>query len=92
MPAMPELETAMRIPKITPPDADQPGVDRSERCRLARLRTEQPRYSILSRSIERAILPVCDLYGLGVLTWSLLVLGLSTCKYRAKQNKPISPG
>ena len=30
MPAMPELETAMRIPNTTPPDADQPEIDRSE--------------------------------------------------------------
>ena len=30
MPAMPELETAMRIPNTHPQDPDQPGIDRSE--------------------------------------------------------------
>lgn len=64
----------------------------SERRGLARLRTEQPSYSILARSIEREILPVCDRYGMGVLTWSPLAWGLLTGKYRAGQNTPVSPG
>ena len=64
----------------------------SERRRLARLRTEQPSYSILARGIERDILPVCDRYGMGVLTWSPLAWGLLSGKYRAGQNTPVSPG
>jgi len=64
----------------------------SERRGLARLRTEQPSYSILARGIERDILPVCERYGMGVLTWSPLAWGLLTGKYRAGQNSPISPG
>jgi len=64
----------------------------SEQRGLARLRTEQPSYSILARSIEREILPVCDRYGMGVLTWSPLAWGLLTGKYRAGQDTPVSPG
>ncbi len=64
----------------------------SDRRGLARLRTEQPCYSILARGIERDILPVCDRYGMGVLTWSPLAWGLLTGKYRPGQNTPVSPG
>ena len=44
----------------------------AERRGLARFRTEQPPYSILNRSIEREVLPVCQRYGMGVLVWSPL--------------------
>ncbi|GAA1023755.1 MULTISPECIES: aldo/keto reductase [Amycolatopsis] len=49
---------------------------------LARLRTEQPTYSLLNRGIESEILPVCDRYGMGVLVWSPLAMGLLTGRYR----------
>lgn len=64
----------------------------SERRGHARLRTEQPSYSILARSVERDVLPVCDRYGMGVLTWSPLAWGLLTGKHRPGQNAPLSPG
>ncbi|ACU53235.1 aldo/keto reductase [Acidimicrobium ferrooxidans DSM 10331] len=41
----------------------------------ARPRTEQPPYSMLVRSIEREVLPTCERYGLGVLSWSPLAGG-----------------
>ncbi|MEP6763036.1 MAG: aldo/keto reductase [Gemmatimonadaceae bacterium] len=40
--------------------------------RLARLVTEQPPYSIMSRGIEGDVLAACLKYGIGVLTWSPL--------------------
>ncbi len=43
-----------------------------------RPRTEQPTYSILNRGIEREVLPTCRRYGLGVLVWSPLAMGLLT--------------
>ncbi|MFC9241796.1 aldo/keto reductase [Streptomyces decoyicus] len=49
---------------------------------LHRLRTEQPTYSILNRSIEREVLPTCRRYGMGVLVWSPLSMGLLTGRYR----------
>ncbi|GIF13500.1 aldo/keto reductase [Actinoplanes teichomyceticus] len=60
----------------------------SERRGLARFRTEQPTYSILNRGIERDVLPVCERYGMGVLTWSPLASGLLTGRFRAGREQP----
>ncbi|MEV0776608.1 aldo/keto reductase [Streptomyces sp. NPDC050433] len=54
----------------------------AERRALQRFRTEQPPYSILARGIEKSVLPVCERYGMGVLTWSPLGSGFLTGKYR----------
>ncbi|MFE9842231.1 aldo/keto reductase [Streptomyces goshikiensis] len=54
----------------------------AERRALARLRTEQPPYSILARGIEADVLPVARRYGMGVLTWSPLASGFLSGKYR----------
>ena len=60
----------------------------SQRCGLHRLRTEQPTYSILNRGIEREVLPTCRRYGLGVLVWSPLAMGLLTGRYRKNAPRP----
>lgn len=52
---------------------------------LSRFRTEQPPYSILNRGIERDVLPVCQKYGMGVLVWSPLAMGMLTGRYRKGQ-------
>jgi aryl-alcohol dehydrogenase-like predicted oxidoreductase len=39
----------------------------AERRGLHRFRTDQPPYSILSRGIEREVLPVAQRYGMGIL-------------------------
>lgn len=44
-------------------------------------KVEQPPYSILCRTIERDVLPVCQRYGVGVLAWSPLSGGWLTGKY-----------
>ncbi|MEP7454686.1 aldo/keto reductase [Phyllobacterium sp. SB3] len=62
----------------------------AERRGLARFRTEQPPYSILNRSIEREVLPACQRFGMGVLTWSPLAKGMLTGKYRKGQQTPDS--
>jgi aryl-alcohol dehydrogenase-like predicted oxidoreductase len=54
----------------------------AERRGLARVRTEQPTYSILNRGIEREVLPVCQRYGIGTLIYSPLGGGLLTGRYR----------
>jgi aryl-alcohol dehydrogenase-like predicted oxidoreductase len=54
----------------------------SERRGLERFRTEQPTYSILSRGIEREILPVAERYGMGTLVWSPLAQGMLTGRVR----------
>ncbi|MFB4271444.1 aldo/keto reductase [Nonomuraea sp. GTA35] len=57
----------------------------AERRGLERFRTEQPPYSIVNRSIEREVLPVCQRYGMGTLVWSPLGQGLLTGRYRKGQ-------
>src|ERR1700704_674726 len=47
-----------------------------------RFGTEQPPYSLLVRGIEREVLPVCQSYGMGVLSWSPLAGGWLSGKWR----------
>jgi aryl-alcohol dehydrogenase-like predicted oxidoreductase len=51
---------------------------------------EQPPYSILVRGVEADVLPVCQQYGLGVITWSPLAGGWLTGRYRKGQELPRS--
>src|SRR6202789_249888 len=62
----------------------------AERRGLARFRTEQPPYSILNRSIEQEVLPVCQKYGMGTLVWSPLAKGMLTGRYPKGQPRPES--
>ena len=62
----------------------------AERRGLARFRTEQPPYSILNRSTEREVLPLCQTYGMGALVWSPLAKGMLTGRYRKGQPLPDS--
>lgn len=57
----------------------------AERRGLMRFRTEQPPYSILARGIEASLLPVCQRYGMGVLTWGPLGSGFLTGVLRTGQ-------
>src|SRR5229473_2202437 len=59
----------------------------AERRGLQRFRTEQPPYSIINRSIEREVLPVCQRYGMGTLVWSPLGQGLLTARYRRRPQR-----
>lgn len=58
----------------------------AEKRGLARIRSEQPSYSILNRGIEAEILPTCQKYGMGVMVWSPLSMGLLTGRYRKNQH------
>ena len=42
---------------------------------------EQPRYNMLDRHIEDAIMPTCARYGMGIVVWSPLAQGILTGKY-----------
>jgi aryl-alcohol dehydrogenase-like predicted oxidoreductase len=64
----------------------------AERRGLQRFRTEQPPYSILARGIETALLPTCQRYGMGVLTWSPLGWGFLTGRYRKDQPVDLTTG
>jgi aryl-alcohol dehydrogenase-like predicted oxidoreductase len=54
----------------------------ADRRGLMRFRAEQSPYSLLTRGIERFVLPVCQDSGMGVLTWSPLAWGFLSGKFR----------
>jgi len=57
----------------------------AQRRGLERFRTEQPPYSILSRGIEREVLPIAQRYGMGILVWGPLAQGMLTGRIRKGQ-------
>jgi aryl-alcohol dehydrogenase (NADP+) len=62
----------------------------SEQRHLARVRSEQCIYSILSRRVEAGVLPTCQRHGLGVMVYAPLAGGWLTGKYR--HNEPLPQG
>jgi aryl-alcohol dehydrogenase-like predicted oxidoreductase len=60
----------------------------AERRGRERFVCEQPPYSILRRGIERAVLPTCARYRIGVIPWSPLAGGLLTGRYRKGEPPP----
>jgi aryl-alcohol dehydrogenase-like predicted oxidoreductase len=60
----------------------------SDRLSLSRFDSVQPQYNLLSRGIERELLPLCDEEGVGVMTYSPLAGGLLSGKYRRDQPPP----
>ena len=57
----------------------------AERRGLERFRTDQPPYSILSRGVEREVLPIAQRYGMGILVWGPLGQGMLTGRVRKGQ-------
>ncbi|HEU5002048.1 MAG TPA: aldo/keto reductase [Actinomycetota bacterium] len=55
----------------------------AQRRNLERFVCEQPPYSILTRDVEREVLPTCATYGMGVIPWSPLGGGWLSGKFRA---------
>jgi aryl-alcohol dehydrogenase-like predicted oxidoreductase len=51
---------------------------------------EQPPYSILVRGIEAEVLPVCQQYQMGVITWGPLASGWLSGQYRLNADLPAS--
>lgn len=64
----------------------------AERRGRERFVCEQPPYSIFTRGIERAVLPTCERYGMGVIPWSPLGGGWLTGKYRKGQEIDLTKG
>jgi len=60
----------------------------SDKHDFARFDCLQPQYSLISRDIEREILPSCVAEGVGVIPWSPLGGGFLTGKYRSGQRPP----
>lgn len=49
---------------------------------------EQPPYSLLDRRIENDIVPMCQAYDLGLMTWSPLAQGVLAGRYQAQDAFP----
>jgi aryl-alcohol dehydrogenase-like predicted oxidoreductase len=63
----------------------------AERRALDRPWTEQPTYSVVTRGVEKDVLPTCGRYGYGVLSYSPLAGGWLSGRYRkAAQSGPTS--
>jgi len=60
----------------------------SDRHDFARFDSLQPQYSLITRDIEREILPLCRYENVGVIPWSPLGGGFLTGKYRSGQRPP----
>ena len=48
----------------------------------------QPQYNMLTRDIERELVPACQKYGVGIVPWSPLAGGLLTGKYKRGEAPP----
>ena len=53
----------------------------SEKKGYARFITEQPPYNLLDRRIENELVPLAQAYGLGLLPWSPLAMGMLAGRY-----------
>ncbi len=62
----------------------------AERRFRERFVCEQPPYSILARGIEAEVLPVCQRYGMGTITWSPLAGGWLSGSFRKGTEIPDS--
>ena len=53
----------------------------SERYGLARYISEQPPYNLLDRRVENELIPLCQKYGLAILPWSPIAMGMLAGRY-----------
>jgi aryl-alcohol dehydrogenase-like predicted oxidoreductase len=60
----------------------------SEMKGYARFVTEQPPYNLLDRRIENELVPMCRAYGLGIISWSPLAMGMLAGRYAAGEGYP----
>ncbi len=60
----------------------------SELKGYARFVCEQPPYNLLDRRIENEIVPMCQAYGLGLITWSPLAQGVLAGRYASATDLP----
>ncbi len=53
----------------------------SEKYSLVRYISEQPPYNLLDRRIENELVPLCQKYGLAIIPWSPLAMGILAGRY-----------
>src|SRR5689334_16264729 len=70
-----------------PPSAIVEAQWTAERRGLGRFVSEQPPYSLLIRAVEADVLPTCERYRMGVITWSPLAGGWLSGRWR-KDSQP----
>jgi aryl-alcohol dehydrogenase-like predicted oxidoreductase len=61
----------------------------SERLGLARYVVESPPYNLLDRRIENELVPLCQKYGLGIIPWSPLAMGMLSGRYPKDASFPV---
>lgn len=64
------------------------GVLTSELKGYARFVSEQPPYNLLDRRIENELVPLCQSYGLGLITWAPLAMGMLAGRYADAEHYP----
>jgi aryl-alcohol dehydrogenase-like predicted oxidoreductase len=64
------------------------GLGISEKYRLTPYATEQPPYNLLERRIENELLPMAHKYGLGIIPWSPLAMGILAGRYKKSDEYP----
>jgi aryl-alcohol dehydrogenase-like predicted oxidoreductase len=60
----------------------------SEMKGYARFISEQPPYNLLDRRIENELVPMCREYGLGIIPWATLAMGVLAGRYPDEHNYP----
>jgi len=53
----------------------------SEMKGYVRFVSEQPPYNLLDRRIENELIPVCEKYGVGIITWAPMAMGVLAGRY-----------
>jgi aryl-alcohol dehydrogenase-like predicted oxidoreductase len=88
------LDTLVRSGKVRAIGASNFGVARfeaalaeSRRKSLVSLVAQQPEYSLLSRGIEKDLMPLCEREGVAILPYYPLASGFLTGKYRTSADK-----
>jgi aryl-alcohol dehydrogenase-like predicted oxidoreductase len=60
----------------------------SELKGYSRFISEQPPYNLLDRRIENELVPLCQKYGLALIPWSPLAMGILAGRYSDERNYP----
>ncbi len=60
----------------------------SEMKGYVRFVSEQPPYNLLDRRIENELIPVCEKYGVGIVTWAPMAMGVLAGRYTEADKFP----
>ena len=60
----------------------------SELKGFARFVSEQPPYNLLDRRIENEMVPLCEKYGVGLITWAPMAMGVLAGRYTSPDSFP----